>query len=148
MLAQARRRAERHSWANVVLLEADATTLVPHEVADQITSSGAAPHSDAALATYTLSLMADWESAWANMLHLVKPGAVMGVVDMQKPSGLFTAMTPLARAACWLGGSDIDAHPWTAVERDCFEVRAAAARGEHLQIRVGNRPGSRLQPPR
>lgn len=36
---------------------------------------------------------------------------------MQRPVGLATALTPLAKAACWLGRSDIDAtreQPWNA----------------------------------
>ncbi|MBM7849626.1 hypothetical protein [Arthrobacter roseus] len=67
------------------------------------------------------------------------PGASMTVVDMQEPTGVFALTTPLARAACHLGGADITAHPWTGLERDCADVQAASARGGHLQIRTGRR---------
>ncbi|WP_312883903.1 class I SAM-dependent methyltransferase [Arthrobacter sp. CAN_C5] len=139
MLEQARRRAERNGWTNVILIQADATELSPTDIGSRITTQGGRSQSDAVLATYALSLMKDWETAWANIVSLAAPGASLCVVDMQKPVGLATALTPLARAACWLGGSDIDAHPWTAVERDCVDVIAASTRGGHLQIRSGTR---------
>lgn len=139
MLARARRRAERRGWTNVILLQADATTMSPDAMASRIASEGGREVFDAVLATYSLSLMGEWEAAWATMTRLVRPGGTMGVVDMQVPTGPYSVLAPLARAACQLGGSDISAHPWRAVERDCIDVRAASARGNHLQIRVGRR---------
>lgn len=142
MLHQARRRARRHGWENVILLQADATTLVEDldALVGQITAQGGRPCADAALATYALSLMQDWEAAWAGMLGLCGPEARLAVVDMQDPVGRWSVMTPLARAACLLAGSDITAHPWQALERDCVSVQADSARGEHVQIRVGRVP--------
>ncbi|WP_216699700.1 methyltransferase domain-containing protein [Arthrobacter sp. H5] len=137
MLKLARRRADRNGWTNVILIEADAVALAPTEVSQRIAEQGGREHSDASFATYALSLMPDWGIAWENMLALTTGTAVLGVVDMQEPTGPFSVMAPLARLACWLGGSDIHAHPWTAVERDCGAVAAASARGAHLQIRVG-----------
>ncbi|MBG6182065.1 class I SAM-dependent methyltransferase [Arthrobacter sp. CAN_A1] len=137
MLVQARRRAARNGWANVILIQADATELSSTDIGSRITAQGGRAQSDAVLATYALSLMKDWETAWANMVSLAAPGASLCVVDMQKPVGLAATLTPLAKAACWLGGSNIEAHPWTAVERDCADVKAAATRGGHLQIRTG-----------
>lgn len=137
MLRQARRRAARRGWQNVTFIQADATTMTPTDVGARLVAAGGRALSDAALATYALSLMPEWERAWANMRTMTTTVARLGVVDMQKPTGRYSVMTPLAVAACRLGGSDIDAHPWTGVERDCPEVEAASARGEHLQIRVG-----------
>ncbi|WP_081743498.1 methyltransferase domain-containing protein [Arthrobacter sp. H20] len=137
MLVQARRRAERNGWANVILIQADATALSPANIGSRILAEGGRAYSDAVLATYALSLMTGWETVWSTMISLAAPGASLCVVDMQKPVGIFAALTPLAKAACWLGGSDINAHPWTAVERDCADVKAASARGGHLQIRTG-----------
>ena len=140
MLKQARRRAERNGWRNVILIEADATTLTPADVAASITAAGGRALSDAVLAAYALSLMPDWERSWANMKALLKPGGRAGVVDMQRPVGRHSVLTPLALVACRLGGADIDAHPWTAVERDCSDVIRSSVRGGHLQIRVGSIP--------
>ncbi|EXF23825.1 ubiquinone biosynthesis protein [Nesterenkonia sp. AN1] len=92
---------------------------------------------DAAVATYALSLMERWEGAWENMRRLTTEDARLGVLDMQRPTGLSALLSPLAKTVCWLGGADIEAHPWTAVERDFTEVRSSSVRGGHLQIRVG-----------
>ncbi|WP_216698990.1 methyltransferase domain-containing protein [Arthrobacter sp. Br18] len=139
MLAQARRKASRKKWANVILIEADATMLTPAAIRASIAAQGGREYSEAALATYALSIMADWETAWTNMIRMSSPRASMAVVDMQEPTGIFVLATPLARAACRLGGADITAHPWTALERDCADVQPASARGGHLQIRTGYR---------
>jgi len=139
MLARTRRKAERRGWTNVILLQADATTMSPDGMASRIAAEAGREVSDAVLATYSLSLMGEWEAAWTTMTRLVRPGGTMGVVDMQEPTGPYSVLAPLARAACRLGGSDINAHPWRAVERDCIDVTAASARGNHLQIRVGRR---------
>lgn len=137
MLARARRRAKRRNWHNVILLQADATTLWPADIGARIVERGGRERSDAALATYALSLMADWEAAWTKMAQLSRPGAALGVVDMQEPVGRYQFLAPLARLACALGGADINARPWTGVEHDCEEVSAASVRGGHIQIRTG-----------
>jgi demethylmenaquinone methyltransferase/2-methoxy-6-polyprenyl-1,4-benzoquinol methylase len=137
MLAQARRRVKRRGWHNVILLEADATTLSPAEIGSRIVAQGGRERSDAGLATYALSLMSEWERAWANMALMSRPEAALGVVDMQEPVGRYRFMAPLARLACALGGADINAHPWAGIERDCEDISAASARGGHIQIRTG-----------
>lgn len=143
MLAQARKRAGRHGWDNVILIRADATTMVTSEVSEQITDAGGRGLSRVGLATYALSLMDPWERAWENLWQLTSSDAQLGVLDMQHPTGLSAPLSPLARFACRLGGADIEAHPWTALERDCTQVRAASARGGHLQVRVGVKPSGR-----
>ncbi|MEX5303140.1 class I SAM-dependent methyltransferase [Kocuria sabuli] len=144
MLDRARRRVRRRGWRNVILLEADATTLSAEGIGARIASAGGRERSDAALATYALSLMPDWEGAWQRMLALCAPAASLAVVDLQEPTGAFSVLRPLARLSCRLGGSDVHAHPWHALERDCTDVVATSARGGHLQIRAGRR---RPEPP-
>lgn len=143
MLAQARRRAQRQGWDNVILLQADATTLVASEVSARIAEAGGRGLSGIGLATYALSLMTPWERAWENLWQLTGPEARLGVLDMQRPTGLSRPLSPLARIACWLGGADIEARPWTALGRDCVDVRADSARGGHLQVRTGVKPAGR-----
>nr|WP_246527968.1 class I SAM-dependent methyltransferase [Pseudarthrobacter albicanus] len=143
MLQQARRRAGARGWENVILIQADMVLLDPGAIATRIEESGGAAVSDAALATYSLSLMGDWERAWANMTGLLAEGGRVGVVDMQDPVGWARWLTPLARLACALGGSDISAAPWRAVEELCVDVVRASARGGHLQIRAGTTMPSR-----
>lgn len=139
MLARARRKAEQNGWTNVILIEADATTLSVDATRSAISAQGGRAACDAAIATYALSLMESWEDAWSRMLHLVRPGGALSVVDMQDPVGAYTVLTPLARLACRIGGADITAHPWRGVEQDCTDVRTASARGGHLQVRTGRR---------
>lgn len=98
---------------------------------------------DAAIVTYGLSLVPDWERAWAQTLAAVRPGGRLVVVDMRAPDRSLSSaivLARLARLACRAGGSDIDAHPWTALERDCDEVSAMSLRGGHVQVRAGTRP--------
>ncbi|WP_279586517.1 class I SAM-dependent methyltransferase [Nesterenkonia aurantiaca] len=140
MLAQARRRAVRHGWENVILIQADATAFSAEQISVEVTRDGGRPFSEVTLATYALSLMQQWENAWETMQQLTVTRGRLGVLDMQRPTGPSALLTPLARTACWLGGADIDAHPWKALERDSAEVRSASARGGHLQVRVGSKP--------
>ncbi|HYO00355.1 MAG TPA: methyltransferase domain-containing protein [Mycobacterium sp.] len=130
MLEQARRRADSAGWNNVRLIEADATT-----VDDATVDSGGG--FDVAISTYALSLMSDWRRAVSAMTKATRVGGRVAVVDMQQPVGWAMVWTPLARLACRLGGSDIGAHPWTAVE-SLSNVRAASVRGGHIQVRVGS----------
>lgn len=137
MLAQARRKADRHGWTDIILIRADATTTSPASIRASITAQGGEALSHATLATYALSLMQPWEAAWDAMKELTGPGGSLCVVDMQEPSSRFPGMTALARLACRLGGADITAHPWQGVERDCTDVTRASARSGHLQVRTG-----------
>jgi demethylmenaquinone methyltransferase/2-methoxy-6-polyprenyl-1,4-benzoquinol methylase len=137
MLRQARLRTQACGWENVILLQADMVLLDPASVAARIEKSGGRAVSDAALATYSLSLMGDWQQAWTNMTGLLATRGRVGVVDMQDPVGWARWLTPLARLACALGGSDITAAPWRAVEERCVDVVRDSARSGHLQIRAG-----------
>ena len=139
MLARARHRVRRRGWRNMILLEADASTMRREDITGRITAAGGRELSDAALASYALSLMPGWPGAWGCMLELCTPTAVLAVVDLAEPTGVWSVFAPLARLACRLGGSDITAHPWRAVERDCADVVATTARGGHLQIRAGRK---------
>ncbi len=132
MLEQARSRSLAHGWKNVRLMQADATTVSPAAV----TARAGGP-ADAVLATYSLSLMGEWRSAWSRMQVIAAPGARLSVVDMQLPEGPGALLGWLARLACLLGGSDIHANPWTGVEADCDQVLRGSARGGHIQIRTG-----------
>ncbi|PPK98145.1 demethylmenaquinone methyltransferase/2-methoxy-6-polyprenyl-1,4-benzoquinol methylase [Kineococcus xinjiangensis] len=141
MLGQAARRARRRGWGNVELVEADATAVDPAELrarlgADADGEAGA----DAVLFTYALSLMDEWPRAWEAALRSARAGARVAVVGMAVPTGAARLLSPLARAACALGGADIDAHPWTALEAELDDVTATSARGGHLQVRAGTVP--------
>lgn len=142
MLAAARRRTQKYGWDNVELLQADATTVTPRTVTDL-----AGGRVDAVLATYSLSLMQDWRAAWAMMLAVAGRPARLCVVDMQPPVRAAVLLGWLARLVCLLAGSDINAHPWRAVEAHCNHVLSAAARGGHIQVRTGEAVADRASSP-
>jgi S-adenosylmethionine-diacylgycerolhomoserine-N-methlytransferase len=122
--------AHRGAGLRVELLGADG-------FAEPVRPADPARPFDAVLFTYSLSLMSNWAEAWRGALSLVRDGGRVGVVDMATPDGRARALTPLARFACWAGGSDIEAHPWTALETDAHDVRGWSLRGGHVQVRVG-----------
>ena len=139
MLAQAQRRSRTAGCDNVRLIEADATTL-------DAQAMDVGGDFDAVISTYALSLMSDWPRVVSVMIAAARPGGRVAVVDMQTPIGPAKVWTPLARLACLLGGSDIEARPWTAVESTLTNVRRASLRGGHLQVRVGSVPATATGP--
>lgn len=132
MLRQAEQKVRRHGWSNVGLVQADATTLAD----DGLPGEDDRPF-DGVLFTYALSLMPSWERAWHGATRLLRPGGRAAIVDMQLPTGRAAVFSPLARWACHLGGADIEAHPWTALERDGRDVARKGLRGGHIQVRSG-----------
>ncbi len=132
MLEVARRKTTDLRPGNVVLVEADAEHLDHAAGPDAL----ATPF-DAALFTYSLSLMTDRDSAWRQATTLVRPGGRVAIVDMEPPHGWARLLEPAARLACWLGGADIDARPWTLLERAAHDVQSWSLRGGHVQVRVG-----------
>ncbi|MGI8459988.1 MAG: class I SAM-dependent methyltransferase [Propionibacteriaceae bacterium] len=135
MLRQAAARTVRNRWRNVELVQADATTAPPEVLLEWLGRP-----CDGVLATYALSLMRSWRAAWRTMLSLTAPAGRLAVVDLQRPMDVPRPAVWLAELACRLGGSDVDAQPWTAVEQDCAGVRAAQVWAGHLQVRSGQ-PG-------
>jgi demethylmenaquinone methyltransferase/2-methoxy-6-polyprenyl-1,4-benzoquinol methylase len=136
MLEQAARRVERQGWGNVSLVRANAETLDQSDLTTSDVES--APRAfDAVLFTYSLSLMTDWPQAWRQSTTLARDQASVSVVDMQLPQARARWLSPLARLACALGGSDIMAHPWTVLERETTHVKDWTLRGGHIQVRAG-----------
>ena len=133
MLEAARRKTIHAPSGNVALVEADAEQL--DNVAAGLDGSGAT--FDAVLFTYSLSLMGNWEAAWRQATSQVRPGGRAGIVDMGLPHGWARLLDPAARLACLLGGADINAHPWTQLERKAHDVQSWSLRGGHVQVRVG-----------
>lgn len=130
MLGVAARRVRRRGWANVTLVRGDATSLDP----------GAWAPVDAALATYVLSVVPDPGAGWRVLRAGVRPGGRVAVVDMADPRGPWRALRPATRTLTALGGADIEARPWRAVEDELVDVSRAAFWGGHVQVRVGTVP--------
>lgn len=142
MLATARRKIRSGTGGQVRLWQRDATDLTGLARAEPALATGA----DAVLFTYSLSLMRPWQRAWDQSVALARPGARVVVVDMARPRGRGRALSPLARLACRLGGADIDAHPWTALRRQCIDVTQRTAWAGHIQVWAGTVPADGLRP--
>jgi len=128
MLAEAAQHIARSRWSNVQLVCADAGML-SHPVGDQLF--------DAAVFTYSLSVISNWEAAWDAAVKLLRPGARIVVVDLALPSGWGRGLSPLARFACFLGGSDPQRQPWTRVIAQSTQVSEAVLRCGHIRIAAG-----------
>ena len=133
MLEVARRKTIHLPPGNVALVTADAEHL--DHVAIGL-DARCSPF-DAVLFTYSLSLMGNWEQAWLRATSLVRPGGRAGIVDMESPHGWARLLDPAAHLACLLGGADINARPWTLLERAAADLQSWSLRGGHVQVRVG-----------
>ncbi len=137
MLEVAGRRAGDWPGVHLVAADLDAAGGVL-QVRPQVRPGGV----DVLLATYALSLLPAWRDTLADALTLTCPGARLAVVDMQPARGPVAGRL-LARLAMRAGGADPQAHPWTAVEQRCTDVRTREHWAGHVQVRVGtlSRPG-------
>ena len=118
-----------------VLTHADATSLSSHDLPETLDGV------DAALFCYSLSLMRPWLAAWRSVTALLSPGASVAVADLALPSRGGPPARLAARALSAAGGSDIEAHPWSALESECVDVRCLQLWGGHVQVRAGRWPG-------
>ncbi len=138
MLAVAGRRIRDRGLTTVRCFEADATELTTDAVAAFLAESGRGPVVDALIATYALSVIPNWRSAWDRSVAVLKTGARVVVVDMQPPTGAARILSPLAYAACAVGGSDIHARPWRALEAGWSDVQEETLRGGHIVAAAGS----------
>lgn len=137
MLEVAQRRVRRLGWNNVRLLEADAVDFAPSVVQAVLRDAGRTDEVDCVFTSYTLSVIPRWEQAWSSCLAVLRHAGRVGVVDMQPPTGWASPLFPLAHFACWLGGADIHARPWTALEQDGTDVSTRTLRGGHIVAAAG-----------
>lgn len=135
MLARARMRAADRGWTNVVLVEADAGRLD-----EALFRSGAPEQFDAALFTYSLSIIDRWRDAFAQTLARTRPGGRIAVVDMALPVGRWRVLSPLVRLACYTGGADVRRAPWNLLLASTTQPTSCVVRGGHIHVAAGSRP--------
>ncbi|MCB1279945.1 MAG: methyltransferase domain-containing protein [Salinibacterium sp.] len=129
MLKVARRRVAKKGWSTVSLVNADAL----HVTGDDLPAGRV----DAVFSSYALSVMADPVGAMERAVSLVKRGGRMGIVDMQRPTGMARVFTPFALAATAAGGADIDAHPWEWLKLHATDLSEDTRRGGHIVAAAG-----------
>ncbi|MDJ0349926.1 methyltransferase domain-containing protein [Cryobacterium sp. PH29-G1] len=139
MLTMARRRVQANGWASVRLVEADATTFDPAQVADELPAASGG-RVDGVFSSYAMSVFDDWHPAWQRGRALLRPGGRACIVDMQLPVGRARLLGPFVRMAAAVGGADLNARPWTVIERDGVDVHSTALRGGHIRVVAGTFP--------
>ncbi len=129
MLSRARARTRRAGWRNVDLVTGDAADL------DRLLADTGPV--DAALFTYALSVIEDWEGAWEAVLRRVRPGGRVVVVDLGLPGGAALPLRPLARLACLAAGADPHREPWRRVLADTDDASHLKLRAGHVNVGSG-----------
>lgn len=137
--AMLRRAGRRRLVAPRTLVRADATTVRAEDLlaGREATGPDTVPPPQAALCCYALSLMRPWEDAWRSVTRLLAPGSRVVVVDVALPGGGGLLARTAAKSAAFIGGADLSAHPWRALERECEQVRHHERWGGHVQVWSG-----------
>jgi demethylmenaquinone methyltransferase/2-methoxy-6-polyprenyl-1,4-benzoquinol methylase len=123
----------RPGWPTVRLVLADLTravSVLPPEVQAV----------DVVLAVNTLSLIADWRTAWATGVVSARPGARVSIADIAAPEAHRPVLAAWSRWISAVGLGDLEAHPWSVIEERAEQVTARTFWHGHVQVRSGRLP--------
>ena len=132
MLERARARIGRARWSNVAVRCGDAADLSELLIDER-------PF-DAALFTYSLSIIEQWRSAFEQAVDHLRTGGRVAVVDLALPTGWWAVLSPLARLACFTGRVDPGRRPWRLPLSTMKGASHVVLRGGHIHVAVGTRP--------
>jgi len=100
MLKSAKEKIEKHRWDNVELIEADITKPI----------AGLKQKFDIGVCTLGLSIIPDYQSAYKNLLSLVKKQGQIIIGDMQLASGWQARLNPITISMAKKFGGTHDGH--------------------------------------
>jgi S-adenosylmethionine-diacylgycerolhomoserine-N-methlytransferase len=130
-------RVRRNQWANVSLIQADASLLSRRSL-EEAAALGPTDAIDAAICTLGLSVIPDWQQAWQKMLGTVKPGGRVAIMD--SGSGDITAFRPVASLICRFYAADGQRAPWQLVARDTDNPTLDRFSWGYVWAATGTRP--------
>jgi demethylmenaquinone methyltransferase/2-methoxy-6-polyprenyl-1,4-benzoquinol methylase len=138
MLGRARKRAARHAWSNIELVESDAAS---YEFPAPV---------DGVLSTYTLVVVPDYDRVIENACRALKEGGRCAVLDQKLPSGLASRLGPfLDLLSRPLNYSRIvgERRLWESIQRHAGNVRVEELYFGFVYLAVGEKhaPGARAQ---
>ena len=136
MLARARKRAARHGWSNVELVQSDAAS---YEFPGAV---------DGVLSTYTLVILPEYDRVIERACRALKEGKRCVVLDQKLPSGPASRLVPLLDLLSRpLDYSRIvgERRLWESIQRHAGNVRVEELYFGFVYLAVGekNAPGAR-----
>jgi len=144
MLDRARRTAQRAGWTNITFLRMDAATLTPRAL-HEAGALADGEQVDAVICTLGLSVIPAWEQAYAAMLHIVRPGGRIAIMDTDYPahaghSGELVLIRPIAKLANQLAGAPGGRQPWLQLRHDTDEAEIESSVGGYVGVAAGTAP--------
>jgi len=143
MLRRAKARALKRGWQNVRFVQADAALLDR----EKLGGAGAiepGQQIDAAVCTFGLSVIPEWEMVYCAMRRLVCPGGRLVIMDGGSPErGTYSKqvlLRPLWRLLCWLGRSSADRRPWLKLADDLPDAAVETFSRGYIRVAWGTVP--------
>lgn len=137
MLRRAQKRAARHGWSNIELVESDAASYrFPAPV-------------DGVLSTYTLVVLPEYDRVIENACRALKVGKRCAVLDQKLPSGLASRLVPvLDLLSRPLNYSRIvgERRLWESIQRHAGNVRVEELYFGFAYLAVGEKHAARARP--
>jgi demethylmenaquinone methyltransferase/2-methoxy-6-polyprenyl-1,4-benzoquinol methylase len=137
MLARARKRAARHAWSNIELVESDAAS---YEFPAPV---------DGVLSTYTLVVLPEYDRVIENACRALKEGKRCVVLDQKLPSGPASRLVPfLDLLSRPLNYSRIvgERRLWESIQRHAGNVRVEELYFGFVYLAVGEKHAPGAQP--
>jgi ubiquinone/menaquinone biosynthesis C-methylase UbiE len=141
MLAVAQRKARRGGWDNVGFLRLDAARLSRHVLGEAKLLSED-EQVDAVICTLALSCIPAWHDAYRAMLHIVRPGGRVAIMDTDYPAkagstGEVVAIRPLQMLICRLAGVAGGRQPWLRLPGDVDDAVVETFVGGYVGVSAG-----------